>query len=646
MDVVPDTQNISKLFSGDEGYHIDFYQREYKWGKETVIRLIDDVFYQFDLAYEKRKALDPSQETITEYGWYYLNTYITNKSGGRVFVVDGQQRLTTITLMLLVLHQMSRTVFELPKRERWLASKIFDVGVGGEERFHLAHGRREPLMSALLKGETPAVGMLDDDITARHMIRNYGYVFDEFRGRLKTEHQFETFVFYFLLRVVIINLDVSQTDVPMVFEAINDRGIRLFPYEIMKGKLLGQIGKEEVNALADIWDTSIHPIAALAKDEDDSPVDDFFRTYFRAWHCSTREQSRRYDGAYHRHVFSPEFSGKEEKKSARGDGAEPGDALVLLGNPEGVKTFLKEPVKYYSSLFLRLRHLAENRSADAPECCYSSKLNAMDGYMMLAVAACAVNDPDEETKIAAVARAYDRAYVMLQLNRAYDSNRFQELLYVLSTALHHCPVEEIGTRIDTEVLKEINSRRNTDRTDLLSYDQFRQVSYGDYNTRFLRYLLARVEMFVAEGLGKALQESLWDYVRGVGRGNAYHVEHILARNDENRALFTNDDGTHDEVLFEDQRNRFGGLLLLKGVDNSSSGNESYANKLRTYIGKAPYWSQALAADFYKSHAAIKDFCTSSGLPFHQVPVFDREALGYRSKLMYQIICRIWGLSAN
>jgi len=38
--------------------------------------------------------------------------------------------------------------------------------------------------------------------------------------------------------VVIINLEVAQTDVPMVFEVINDRGIRLQPYEILKGKLL------------------------------------------------------------------------------------------------------------------------------------------------------------------------------------------------------------------------------------------------------------------------------------------------------------------------------------------------------------------------------------------------------------------------
>ena len=61
--------------------------------------------------------------------------------------------------------------------------------------------------------------------------------------RLKTKHQFDTFVHYFLFRLVLINLSVDTQHVPMVFEVINDRGVRLKPYEILKGKLLGQIDK-------------------------------------------------------------------------------------------------------------------------------------------------------------------------------------------------------------------------------------------------------------------------------------------------------------------------------------------------------------------------------------------------------------------
>ena len=47
----------------------------------------------------------PLPETVAaKYPWYYLNTYVTNTIDGRVYVVDGQQRLTTLTLILILTH--------------------------------------------------------------------------------------------------------------------------------------------------------------------------------------------------------------------------------------------------------------------------------------------------------------------------------------------------------------------------------------------------------------------------------------------------------------------------------------------------------------------------------------------------------------
>jgi hypothetical protein len=56
MDISPDKQNIDELF-GTTAYYIDFYQRDYKWTEEPVRRLLDDIFYAFDVAYEANKAL-------------------------------------------------------------------------------------------------------------------------------------------------------------------------------------------------------------------------------------------------------------------------------------------------------------------------------------------------------------------------------------------------------------------------------------------------------------------------------------------------------------------------------------------------------------------------------------------------------------
>jgi hypothetical protein len=49
------------------------------------------------------------------------------------------------------------------------------------------------------------------------------------------------------------------------------------------------------------------------------------------------------------------------------------------------------------------------------------------------------------------------------------------------------------------------------------------------------------------------------------------------------------------------------VSLLKGQDNSSSGNERYSEKLKTYTGSAPYLAQTLVPDFYKSNSAMKKY---------------------------------------
>ncbi len=622
MEVNPEKQNIHTLFS-TTNYHIDFYQREYKWKGDTVLQLIDDIFYHFEQSYKEHSDLDPSeQNVIKNYAWYYLNTYITNKAGNRMFVVDGQQRLTTLTLMLIALYHMcGPDKLNSADLREWIKSKILGVGTGGKKQFWMAHDKREPLMQALFDGGNASEDLLNDGITARHIIENYDLIKKELSNRLPTRHKSDTFIFYFLCMVVIINLDVERTDVPMVFEVINDRGVRLQPYEILKGKLLGDIDKSEVDQYADIWDNALHKIEVRGEGE----VDTFFRTYLRAHFSETRKQGQTFDGPYHRSIFDPICN----------------ETLHLKKNSQGVKDFLKGAFRYYAGLYLKLCQLGDNENSSFPECYYNSQLNRMDGHIMLIMAACEVNDPDEDDKIAILSRAFDRAYVMLQLNRAYDSNQFQEFLYTLHPFLHRCGVDDIDEIINERVLSEIKQRRNTEASTLLDYGQFKRVGYGDYNTRFLRYFLSRIEIFIAEGLGNKLQDSLYNYVSGTGKGNAYHVEHILARNDESRSLFLDESGEYDESLFESERNRFGALLLLKGQDNISSGNEQYADKLKTYTGSAPYLAQTLVPDFYKSYSAIKDLISNSGINFSPAEQFTREVLEARSQLLYQITIKIW-----
>jgi uncharacterized protein with ParB-like and HNH nuclease domain len=64
MDIAPDKQNIDRVFF-NTAYYIDFYQRDYRWTDEPVLRLPDDIFFKFKDQYARSSDLDPATETIT-----------------------------------------------------------------------------------------------------------------------------------------------------------------------------------------------------------------------------------------------------------------------------------------------------------------------------------------------------------------------------------------------------------------------------------------------------------------------------------------------------------------------------------------------------------------------------------------------------
>ncbi len=66
MDLSPDKQNIDGVFS-NTAYYIDFYQRDYRWTEEPVLRLLDDILHKFKEQYDRSKDFSPGKETVTRY---------------------------------------------------------------------------------------------------------------------------------------------------------------------------------------------------------------------------------------------------------------------------------------------------------------------------------------------------------------------------------------------------------------------------------------------------------------------------------------------------------------------------------------------------------------------------------------------------
>ena len=613
MEIQPDKQNLDQTFSTTV-YFIDFYQRDYKWTEEPVKRLLDDVFYQFDEAYQKHSDLEPNKENINaRYPWYYLNTYVTNTVGGRVFVVDGQQRLTTLTLILLALLSKAKAFNSITSR--WLEYKIAGFS-GAEHEFWMNHVKHRHVLEALMAGNDPAGISTHTGITAANMVKNYQLISAELERRLDTLHRFDSFVHYFLFRLVLINLSVETTHVPMVFEVINDRGVRLKPYEILKGKLLGQIDKAELDKdkYNELWENQLQAVNTFRDDE----IDSFFRYWLKAKFADSRKIGQRFDGDYHREMFKSDINA----------------TLKLDHNPAEVKAFLKSDFKYFTGLYARLWAATQQVNAHYPAV-YFNSLNELDSQFMLVISACAVDDAEEKVKIHAVSAGLDRMFSLLQIQGGYDSNEFATRLFDISVAIRGKPAADIPAIFEKHLIAELAERRAMPISQGFSYVLFRPMSIDRLNTRFTRYLFGRVEKLLADGMNLLMKHELKELVTLRGAKTGFHIEHILSRNAENFALFDNDDDR-----FEQERNRLGGVLLLKGKDNISSNNEVYANKLQSYANTL-YWNETLRSDSYKSKLDFAGFAAAHNLSFRPMKDFGPDELEERQKLLFELVNLIW-----
>ncbi|MEZ9317972.1 DUF262 domain-containing protein [Vibrio lentus] len=610
MDISPDKQNIDSVFSNTL-YHIDFYQREYRWTNEPVERLLDDVFFKFNEIYtEYGESIPASANSVDEkYPWYYLNTYVTNKVEGKVFIVDGQQRLTTLSLVLIKLLHLARHFSS--KAEKWLDNKVCGQS-GFENCFWMNHEANTETQQALYSNKLEDVDT-NSGVTAINMVKNFNLLSTWLDKHLDSQHKFETFVFYFLRRLVLINLTVEQTDVPMVFEVINDRGVRLKPFEILKGKLLGQVDKtvlveKEYNS---IWEKRIRALNEHSEDESDR----FFRFYLKARFADTRRDGQRFDGDYHRIMFTRDFD----------------DKLELAHNPKGVMSFLDGAFQYYSELYNDALNLFKKTEDNAFT---YNRVNDIDGAFMLLMSSCKIGDIEREEKLKAIPLELDRVFSLLQLQAAYDSNSFQEMLYRISAKIRSQPLSEVRSAFEGELIDELSKRRLAEVEEPFKYSFFKQAGNG-LNARFKRYFFARVEQFLAENMNLNMKHPFSDLVTKTGAKTGFHIEHILAYNEDNIGLFEG-----DEERFEVERNRLGGMLLLKGKDNISSNNEPYSEKLKSYANTL-YWNETLREDSYKSKLDLQQLQIDFDLNLRPLQEFGPEALEERQKLLFEISKIMW-----
>lgn len=608
--IIPDKQTVEACLR-QRSYEIDFYQREYVWSRETVETLLKDIFYTFELSYEAHKDEDLNQKVIQQFNWYYLNIFITSNEDEKVYIVDGQQRLSTLTLIATKLyHLTTNDDLKDTLKECVFAKKKYVGNV-----FVIDHEKRKDVMNALLQGNEYTAPFRNR--TEETLVSRYADISKFIDDKEMDEKKLNTFICYFLDRLVLVELEINKDDTPMIFEVINDRGEALNPFEILKGKMIGMLPKGDMStSYSEKWNNSISVLHGKE--------DEFFTTMLKSKFVFKRNSKLELDinNLYHRYLF---------------DNNEIADKLkfrkVDANHVQNIKNFIDNDVIYYSQLYANLITNPNEYLI------YCNQINYLSGQYQNVLSACNINDSQENEKILSIAKEYDRIWMLLNLNGIYDSNEFLEISYRLNEKLKGVGIEDYREIYNNEIVNTIKQSRNvTDVSSILEYPVFLRKNYSNMNTRSLRYYLARIEQYICQQTNQQMQNSIEYIATKTGYKSGYHIEHILSHNDTNKGYFI------DEEEFENQRNLLGGLLLLKGGDNISSSNEEYEDKLMTY-SSGLVWGHSLCDDFYHVNVDFNRFNSwlnnSYGVSFKSYGKFDKNALEERSKLLYTLTKIVW-----
>lgn len=636
-------RDINYIFGKPKPYSLDVYQRDYRWSDDKeykiVTQLLNDIELRFEnnIKFNKRNqsAELPSilKDVEENFKPYFLNTIMLNEQSGNIYIVDGQQRLTTILLLLIKLYHIGidkgSAVLNVKK---FIGEKIYEEDMASVKHFKISNPDRNTIIRKIFEIET----INDTDITNITQLNlrdNYqiiskyfdGYFFD--KNNVFNAERYNYYVYNLLQKVLIIEQVIKhKEDVAMIFETANDRGKELEPHEVLKGMLLGVLDtnvKEECNT---IWNEGLKTFFSI--DENYKNVDDFFRTYFRAKYADTAFQYQQFASKYHRNLLSNDKIIKDLDRS----------------NPSKIEKFIKNDFVYFYKLYLEIFAHAKNNSNLFIASNYA---NAQGQQFLLILSALKINDPEHQDKVNFVAKKFDQFFTISSLVEAGDNDARQKLYYELNKSIRNKTLSELNDAFDSVTIPYFTEQGFpiNEFNDIFQYKYFEKTKIDG---RFSKYVLSRVDWFLADLLNEqsfAKQESLHFITHSGNRPtHGFHIEHMFSNNEKIMEQFTDSNGEFDEKLFIDERNRLGAVILMKGNENIRTSNWVYKKKFKSYQNSGFIWNRILTnsinpASLNNCSDEIKDLFKAyepddDGL-------LTRDAINERQELLFKIITRIY-----
>lgn len=507
---------LHKVFSSDYDFRIPEYQRPYAWGPEQAGQLLEDLTEAMS-----RSAEEP----------YFLGSLVLVKSAGdpRAEVIDGQQRLTTLTILLAVLRDLT----ESDELRTELAALIMEPGkliqsLPPKPRLALRPRDRDFFASFVqTTGALPTLLVLKPDALKTDAQRSvqanaahFWKVLSEWPSekRLGLVQRLSTQT----MLVVVSTPDLSSAH--RIFSVMNARGLDLSPTDIFKASVIGGLPDHESELYAAKWEEA----------EEDLGRGPFLELFLHLRTIESKTRARR--------ELLKEFPEQVLDKYLPDDRKLFVDGLLLPYAEafEIVASRRYEATTGAEAVNLWLRRLAQIDNSDwRPPALWALRHHG-----------------DDPIWLDKFLRRLERLAAVMFICRAYTtprSQRFIDLLGQLDDGADlGAPAFGLTTEEQTETLKRLSG-------DL----------YLDSKTR--KYVLLRLDEMIANTSGATYEHSI------------ITVEHVLPQNPAKGSAWL-------QLFTDDERNlwthRIANLVLLNRTKNSEAQNFDFdLKKTKYFTGK-------------------------------------------------------------
>lgn len=598
-EILGKAKTVRELLKGVK-YSIDYYQREYKWLEKQIRELVNDLSDKFLEEYQPSHP----RTKVADYPHYFLGSIIISKKDSISYIVDGQQRLTSLTLLLIFLRNLQRDKDDnLVNVDELIFSEKY-----GQKTFNLHVDERTPAMDALYDGRP--FDVTDRPESVQNLVARYRDLESAFPEELNG-HTLPYFVDWLLENVHLVEITAySDDDAYTIFETMNDRGLSLSPTDMLKGYLLANIDEYKRTTANIRWRDRIRELNDAGKEVES----DCFKAWLRSQHATKIRERKK--GAK-----AEDFDriGTEFHRWLR-DTAD----TIGLKHSDDFYHFIDRDFDFYSRQYLRLIAASQRPIPGLNHVLYNAQQGFTLQYMLL-LAPLRPDDSEQVVirKIGLVARYLDILLTWRLWNfRTIAYSTMQYAMFIVMREIRGLSPDALAHKLHGLLLSEHETFKSNDRLRM-----HQQNRYG------IHRILARITDYVETQSGQNSR-----YIEYVAEGkNRYEVEHIWANHPERYT----DEFSH-AADFAEYRNRIGGLLLLPKSFNASYGDLSYPEKLMHYDSQN-LLARSLNPHCYEphNHSRFVQFIQQSYLPFVAYPVFTKAQIEARSELYRQIAMRIW-----